>query len=152
MSIGTNDAIIKKGTPKTLEANGASIANNAMGAADDATYSVASDGSGAPDGCFIFSGAFGTAPTENTTLDIYAAEQDISSTNDEQTPEASAYRWKWLASLPVNNVTTTQYIKSRVVRGVPDLMYCYIYNNGCGQTLSAGWTLTFEPRTLGPSA
>lgn len=149
MTISTNDRIVKLGTALTLEANGASIANNAIGVADDDSYSRATDGSDAPDGYFVFSGAFGTAPTENTTLDIYYQELNISGTNDEQTPETT-YKTKYACSLTVNNVTTTQYLKSRLVRDVPPEFSASLYNNATGQTLSAGWTLVFVPQTDGP--
>ena len=45
----SGETILKTGTPKTLEANGASIANNTLAQADDASYSVASDNAYYPD-------------------------------------------------------------------------------------------------------
>ena len=60
----SGETILKIGTPKTLEANGASIVNNALEQADDATYSVASDGAYYPDAKFVLAATFGTAPTE----------------------------------------------------------------------------------------
>lgn len=151
MTIGTNDAVVKRGTTKTLEANGASIANNAIAQADDALYDIDADGSSAPDAEFILGITFGTAPTENTGVDLYAAEQDIDGTTDEQAPEASAYRPRRICSFTVNNVTTLQTIK-KFVQNVPTKAYYWLYNNGTGQTISSGWTLKVTPRTVGPGA
>lgn len=150
MAISTNDAIVKLGTTKTLEANGASIANNAMGAADDATYSISADGASAPDAEFVMTATFGTAPTINTTLDLYAQELDIDGTADAQAPTAT-YKQRYIGSFVVNAVTTAQTLK-RVAYDVPLLASYYIMNNATGQTLSAGWTLKVTPRTIGPAA
>lgn len=150
MAIGTNDAIVKLGTTKTLEANGASTANNTMSQADDATYSISADGSNAPDADFVLSCTFSVAPTENSTIVLYARELDIDGTNDAAAPDAN-YKPKYIGVFVVDNVTTTQYLKCRA-SDVPDLASYYIFNNVTGQTIAAGWTLKITPRTLGPSA
>lgn len=96
MAITTNDAIVKLGTTKTLEASGAAIANNAMGQADDATYSISADGSSAPDADFVLAATFAVAPTANSTLDLYAQELDIDGT------KTSAQSWQLTATITVN--------------------------------------------------
>lgn len=150
MTIGTNDAVVKYGTTKTLEANGASVANNAIAQADDAEYSIASDGSYAPDADFVLAVTFGTAPTANTLIDLYAQELDIDGTNDAQAP-TTTYKQKYIGSFVVNGVTVRQFLKLTAY-DVPANANYFIHNNATGQTISAGWTLKVTPRTIGPAA
>lgn len=150
MTIGTGDAIVKYGTQKTLEAGGASAANNTMVQADDANYVIASDGANAPDAEFALAVAFSVAPTQNTTIDLYVSEQNIDGTNDAQAP-TTTYRQKYVGSFTVNSVTSTQYLRLLAYDVPPDGAY-YLHNNGTGQTMSSGWTLKVTPRTIGPSA
>lgn len=137
------------GTARTLEASGASIANNAVGQADDASYSLNTHGANFPDAEFILSFAFGTAPTEGTTLALYARPLDIDGTNDAEVPEA-ARPTEPIGVFVVNNVTTTQYARL-IARDLPRIADYYIHNNGTGQTLSAGWKLVVVPRTYKPA-
>lgn len=148
MPISTNDAVVKYGTEKTLEASGASIANNAIVLADDASYDIEVDGGGAPDGEFVLTAAYGTAPTVNTTLDLIARELNISGANHAPASTAT-YRQRFIASFVVFNQTATQYLKA-YGWNLPKLANYYIYNNATGQTVSAGWTLKVTPRALGP--
>lgn len=133
------------GTTKTLEANGASIASAAIGQANDASYSTASDGANFPDAEFVISFAFGTTPTENGTLALIARTINIDGTNDAEAPEATRAD-RYIGSFIVNNVTTTQYA-ALFARNVPREADYYILNTGTGQTLSAGWTLKVTPMT-----
>lgn len=139
------EIILVLGTTKTLVSSGASLANNTMSGASSATYGVFTDGGGFPDALFVLAGAFGTAPTANTTLDLYARELDVDGTNDTQAPTTS-YRVRYIGSFILNSVTTTQYLTC-VARDVPVLAEYYLHNNGSGQTLSSGWTLKVTPRT-----
>jgi len=148
MAIDTNDMIVKLGTTKTIEASGASIANNTIVQANDATYSIIADGDNAPDAEFVLACTYATAPTVNTTIDLYAAEQDIDGTNDADNP-TTTYKPRYIGSFVVNSVTTTQYLKLRA-SDVPTVAYYYLHNNGTGQTIGAGWTLKVTPRTVGP--
>ncbi|MCP4635908.1 MAG: hypothetical protein GY848_05485 [Methyloversatilis sp.] len=147
------EILVVYGTSKTLEANGASIANNNKGIADDATYSVASDGGGYPDAEFVASFAFGTAPTENTTLVLLAQPLDVDGTPDTDAPEDGAATFKAvpIGSFVVNNSTTTQYARL-VAYDLPPLANYYLWNNATGQAVSAGWTLKVRPRTYKPAA
>ena len=146
----SGETIIKLGTPKTLEANGASIANNTLAQADDASYSVASDGAYYPDAKFVISVTFGTAPTEGTTLALYARPLDIDGTNDAEVPETTRPT-VFIGTFAVNNVTTAQYIEL-LAQDVPWSASYYIHNNGTGQTVSSGWTLKVTPCTVAPAA
>ena len=146
----SNEAILTTGTQKTLEANGASIANNALAQADDAGYSVSADGAYFPHARFVISATFGTAPTEGTTLALYARPINIDSTNDSEVPETTRPT-RFIGTFAVNNVTTAQYI-DLIAFDVPWEADYYVHNNGTGQTLSAGWTLKVTPFTYEPGA
>lgn len=148
----TNETKVFRGTPKTLEASGASIANNAIAEANDATYNISSDGGGYPDAEFVLTCAFGTAPTEGTAIALYCAPQDIDSTNDAEAPEATRPTIP-IGLFVVNNVTTTQYIPLQGIfaRDLPLEGKYWLHNNGTGQTLSSGWKLVVTPRTRGPA-
>ena len=145
------EMIVVLGTPKTLEASGASIANNALAQADDASYDRDSDGGGYPDAEFVLACAFGTAPTEGVVVALYARPMDVDGTNDTEAPEAARPTW-FVGSFVVNNVTSTQYIGPLIARDVPKLANYYLHNNATGQTLSSGWTLKVTPRSYKPAA
>ena len=146
----SGETILKFGTPKTLEASGGSIANNALAQADDASYGVVADGAYYPDAKFVASFTFGTAPTEGTVLALYARPLDIDGTNDAEVPEA-ARPTVFIGSFVVNNVTTAQYAEL-IARDVPWLASYYLHNSGTGQTVSSGWTLKVTPCTVAPAA
>ena len=144
------ETILKLGSPKTLEANGASIANNALAQADDANYSVASDGAYYPDAKFVLAATFGTAPTEGTTLALYARPLAIDGANNAEVPETTRPT-VFIGTFTVNDVTTAQYAEF-IAQDVPWNAAYYLHNNGTGQTLSAGWTLKVTPCTVTPAA
>lgn len=139
------ETIVVFGTPKTLEANGGSIANNAVVQADDATYDQVSDGASFMYADFVLSFTYASAPTEGTVLALYARPLDIDGTNDAEVPEA-ARPTMFIGSFVVNNVTTAQYAQL-IERQVPKLASYYIHNSATGQTVSAGWTLKVTPRS-----
>lgn len=143
-----NATIFEKASAITLEANGGSITNNSVVQADDANYSVFTDGGARPGGRFVASFTFATAPTEGTVLALYARPLDISSTNDAEVPEAT--RAVYVGNFVVNNVTTTQYAELYNDQLPWNAAY-YLHNVGTGQTVSAGWTLTVEPYTYAPA-
>lgn len=138
------------GTTKTLEASGASIASGAIGQANDASYSTASDGANYPDAEFVISFAFATAPTEGGTLVLVARTLDIDGTNDAEAPEATRPD-RTIGAFVVNNVTSTQYA-ALFARNVPRVADYYLLNTGTGQTLSSGWTLKVTPMTYSAAA
>ncbi len=143
----SNEAIVMLGTQKTLEANGAAIANNALGQADDASYGIVADGLSYPDARFVLTGTFSVAPTENTTLALYARPLNIDGTTDTDVPETTRPT-VFIGTFVVNNVTTLQALVVNAF-GVPWEADYYIHNNGTGQTLGAGWTLKVIPCTIG---
>lgn len=147
MTVGAST--VDKGSAITLEANGAAIVNNAIGQANDASYSVFTNGGNRPDGRFVLSWAHATAPTEGAVISLYARPLNISGTNDAEVPETT--RAVWIGNFVVNDVTTTQYAELYAY-DLPWEADYYLHNNGTGQTISAGWTLTVEPFTRAPAA
>lgn len=143
-----NELELVFGTQKTLEANGASIANNAIAQADDATYGVVADGSNYPHARFVLAGAFATAPTENSVLGLYARPLNIDGTSDADAPEVTR-AVVLIGFFVLNNVTTTQYLQL-IARDVPWEAEYFLHNNGSGQSLSAGWTLKVMPWSYVP--
>ena len=145
----SNEAIVFLGTEKTLEASGASIANNALAQADDASYGIVADGDSYPDARFVLTGTFSVAPTENTTLALYARPLNIDGTADADAPEATRPT-QYIGVFVVNNVTSAQSMVCDA-QNVPWEADYYIHNNGTGQTLGAGWKLLVTPCTVGPA-
>lgn len=145
----SNEGIVFKGTEKTLEANGASIANNALAQADDASYGIVADGASYPDARFVLTGTFSVAPTENTTLALYARPLNIDGTADADAPETTRPT-QYIGVFVVNNVTSAQSLVLDA-QNVPWEADYYIHNNGTGQTLGAGWKLLVTPCTIGPA-
>lgn len=143
-----NETLIANLAAVTLETSGALLANNTILPVTTIYDRTAAAGGNYMDGRFVFTGSFATAPVENSSLDIYAAAQDITGTVDEQAPEVS-YKPRYMASLVLNNVTTVQNIESQLVRRVPRKFLASLHNNASGQSLAAAWTLTFLPETLG---
>lgn len=143
------EIVVELGTQKTLEASGGAIANGSVVQANDATYSVSSDGGGYPDAIFVLTGAFGTAPTEGTSLVLMARPMDIDGTADAEAPESTRPTCV-IGVFEVNNVTTTQSMLLRGIyaENVPMLAEYYVYNAGTGQQLSAGWALKVTPKTV----
>lgn len=139
------ERILVKGTPKTLEAGGAAIANNALAQADDATYDIFADGAGMTDARIGVQFQFATAPTEGTVLAIYAQPLDIIGTSDAEVPEATRPT-VYIGSVVVNNVTTVQTAEV-IARDLPWKAAYYLHNNGTGQAVSAGWVMEFTPCT-----
>ena len=146
------EAIVVYGASKTLEASGASIANNNVDQANDANYTPSADGADYPDAEFVLSVAFATAPTENSTIMLLARPINIDGTADAEVPENGAATFKGvpIGTFVLNNVTTTQYIRL-VAYDVPASAEYFIWNNATGQTISAGWTLKVRPRTIKPA-
>lgn len=145
-----NATIIENAAAVTLEASGGAIVNNTIVQADDANYSIFTDGGGRPRGRFVLSFTFATAPTERAVISLYARQLDVSGTNDAEIPETTRPD-TWVGNFIVNNVTTTQYAVLTPDEELPWNAAYYLHNNGTGQTISAGWALTVEPYTYAPA-
>jgi hypothetical protein len=143
------ERIVKRGTQKTLEANGSAIAANAVVQANDATYSLSADAANYPDAVFVLTVTFSVAPTEGESLALYARSLNIDGTANAEVPEAKRPGWV-IGTFEVNNVTTAQSIPL-LATDLPDEAEYYIHNVSAAQTVSAGWTLKVKPRTEGPA-
>lgn len=149
----SGETIVVWGTQKTLEANGSSITNNSVVQADDANYDIVADSPGGsstpyPDAEFVLTCTFGTAPTEGTSIGLYARPLDVDGTSDTEVPEA-ARPTMCIGTFTVNNVTSAQTIvlNGLYAVGVPKLAAYYLHNNATGQTISSGWVLKVTPRS-----
>ncbi len=141
----SGENIVVYGTTKTLEVSGATITNNSIVQADDATYDVSADGAGFPDALFVAALTFSVAPTENTIVSVYARPLDIDGTLDTDAPEATRPT-RFIGSFVVNNVTTQQ-LHEFLAQDLPRKAEYYLHNNATGQSVSSGWTLKVTPRT-----
>ena len=145
----SGEAVVLLGTQKTLEASGASIANNALAQANDASYGIVADGASYPDARFVLTGTFSVAPTENAVLALYARPLNIDGTADADAPETTRPT-QYIGVFAVNNVTSAQSLVCDA-QNVPWEADYYIHTNGTGQTLGAGWKLLVTPCTIGPA-
>lgn len=146
-----NEAIYAWGTQKTLEASGASAANGTMTQANDASYSVVSDGATFPDAEFVLKVQFATATSiENKVITLYARPLNIDSTSDSPAP-TSTYLEVYIGNFVLYGASaaTDQYLMLEAF-GVPKEADYYILNSS-GQTISAGWSLKVTPRTYKPA-
>lgn len=135
------------GTQKTVSTTIAAIANNALSAACG-TY-TSTDTLDYPDADFVLVVAFGTAPTEGTTIDLLVRPMDVQSTNDTIAPQAT-YQPHRIGTFVVDNVTSAQYVFCSAF-DLPKAGELYLYNNGSGQTTSANASLYMTPRTVAPA-
>lgn len=143
------ETIVVWGTPKTLEANGGSAAANAKPQANDANYSISTDGNNYPDAEFVLSATWASAPSAGSAVHLFAQALDIDGTNDAE-QNVSYGVGIYIGSFIVNNVTSTQYMRCVGV-DLPKLANYYLYNTS-GQTISAGWTLKVTPRSYSTAA
>lgn len=148
MTIASGDPVVKQGTQKTLEANGAIAANDTMILANDSSYVRNAIGhDDAPDGKFVLSFTIGVAGTANTLIDVYVRRLNMDGTNNAQAPTTS-FKQEWVGSFKYNNaVTGIQYAEFDAKNLPADGDY-YI-NNNTGQSIAAGWTLKVTPKTIG---
>lgn len=124
----------------SLEANGASIANNAFAAADDAGFSLATQGGNRPHLEFEVEFTFGTGPTTGA-LALHHAPQDLfGGTNDGQTPSATNLTGL-LTAIPIATGTTAaQRLRFDLMFAPTDSRY-WLQNVGTAQSVSTGWRL-----------
>ena len=138
------ETIVVWGTTKTLEANGSAVGALSAPLANDASYSVVSDGGGYPDAEFMLSATWASAPSAGMAVQLFAVPLDIDGTNDAEA-NVSFGVGVLVGSFIVNNVTSTQYMRCAGT-DLPKLANYYLYNTS-GQTISAGWTLKVTPKS-----
>jgi hypothetical protein len=135
------------GTQITLEANGASIANNAIGQADDVSDDTPADSF---DGEFALTVNYSVAPTAGTSISLILRPLDIDGTTDAPAPTAT-YLNEFFGSFLPNAATGSQTLRC-FATDVPREFAAYLYNNATGQTIPAAWVLKFTPVTYKPAA
>jgi hypothetical protein len=144
---GENLVVYLDANRKTLSSNGVSIASGAIAVAAAANYDVIADGAGYPDGSFVLTGSFASAPVENTTLSLYAQPLGIDDGPlDAQAPETTRPTMV-IGSFVLNNVAGQQSILLNAY-DLPRKAAYWLYNNSTGQALAVGWTLKVTPRTF----
>lgn len=130
---------------KILSSNGSAIASGAVGQASAASYDVLNDGAGYPDGMFVLTGSFATAPIENSSLLLYAQPLGIDGAANAQVPEATRPTLL-IGAFVLNDVAGAQSI-AFMAYDLPRKANYFIHNNGSGQSLAAGWSLKVTPRS-----
>lgn len=137
------------GSDVTLEASGASIANNAIAQANDADYDLSDDTpADYVDGEFVLTCAFGGTPTANTSVALIIRPMNIDGTTDAPAPTAT-YLVEFAGSFFVTG-SASQTLRC-YAPNIPRVGQAYLYNNGTGQTLSSGWVLKMRPVSYRPA-
>lgn len=139
------------GTLVTLEANGAAIANNAVGQADDAAANMANAGGLVDtfDAEFALTVSYAAAPTAGSTVSLILRPLNYDGTADSPVPTA-AYLNEFFGSFPVLAVTGAQTVRC-FATDVPREFEAYLFNNNTGQSIPAGWALRVRPVTYRPA-
>lgn len=139
---------ITNGTTVTLEANGALTTDGSVTQAADANLDNTTNNTGFPILRFAFSGAYASAPTAGTTVNLYRRILDQEGSASADGPEVSTtYLNHYLGSFKLNAVTTTQHLTLDAMprHSDPDAKESYYIENNGGQSLSLGWTLSVTP-------
>lgn len=150
MAIGTGDTVRKyAASTVTLEASGASCANAAIVAADDANYDLTgADFDDCPHALLAISVACSSAFDANGLIRAIIQALDVDGTDDEPDPTAS-YWPRISGSFQVKNQTATQFAEIALYN-LPRKGKLWLLNNA-GQTISSGWTAKLTPFTYGPN-
>ncbi|MEE8207352.1 MAG: hypothetical protein V3T88_00130 [Nitrosomonadaceae bacterium] len=151
MAISTDAAIHVFGTQDTLGTSSAAVADTAFSIAGD--LSTWTNDDDAPQASVTVLANFSVAPTANTVLNMYLRPLNIQSTNDGDVPDAN-FQHMYVGSLPLNDVTTAQYITIDI--SLPNTKtsqeYEFYVENLSGQSLPAGWDVYVTPKTIAPHA
>jgi len=135
------ESIRDYGSWVTLEANGGSIANNAFEQANDAAFSLASDGGGRPHLQFEIEVTFGTAPTAGTVLALHHQPLDLfGGSDDGRSPSANNIGGYLRNAIVCENTTSAQRFRFDLPFA-PEHSSYWLQNAATGQTVSAGWKL-----------
>jgi hypothetical protein len=153
MAISTDAAIEFFGTQDQVTTGGGSIADGGFSSISDATEWTNDDD--APMASFVLECDYTTAPTANTSVNLYAQLNEIRSTNDQPTPDSN-YAHVYLGSFPLDAVgsSTNQSIAidARLPNTKSSQKYQFIIENNGGQSMNSGWDLYVTPKTIGPHA
>ena len=151
MTISTNDAIEKFGAQDTLGTSSATVADAAFSIAGDlSTWTNDDDAVMASVTALI---DYAVAPDVNSAVNLYVRLLNTEGTNDSDVPDAN-FQHKYVGSLPVNDVTTNQYVTIDISlpNGKTSQEYEFYIENKTGQTIQAGWDIYVTPKAIGPHA
>lgn len=123
-----------------LETSGASISSNGFGAADDAAFSLSTDGGNRPHLEIEIEFSFGTGPTTGCLALHHAAQDLFGGTDDSLTPSSSNLTG-YLQSIPVAYSTTSAQRQRLDLMFAPGNSKYWLQNVGTSQSVSAGWKL-----------
>ena len=138
---------LKQGSSITAVSSGGSLATATVVAANGASNLTNSTGLNNYVSARLV-GSFSTAASEGGIISLYLAPKldgtNVASFDTSGTPPLGYLVGNFIVAL---STTSTQYLD---IDGIPVMAYDYepyIYNQA-GQTLAAGWTLTFYPTLL----
>lgn len=151
MTISTDSAVEFFGTQDTLGTSSAAVADAAFSIASDlSTWTNDDDALRASVTALI---DYAVAPDVNSVVNLYLRLLNTRGTNDSEIPDAN-FTHTYVGSLPVNDVTTNQYVTIDI--SLPNSKssqeYEFYIENQTGQTIQAGWDLYVTPKAIGPHA
>lgn len=151
MAISTDALIEFFGTQDTLGTSSATVADAAFSIAGD--LSTWTNDDDAPRASVTALIDYAVAPDANSVVNLYVRPLNTVTTNDQEIPDAN-FQHTFVGSLPVNDVTTNQYITIDIT--LPNTKtsqeYEFYIENKTGQTIQAGWDIYVTPKTYGPHA
>lgn len=156
MAIGTDAAIHFFGTQDVVTAGGGTSA------VSDAAYSVDADAAewtnddDAPEAGFILKFQYPSGTIDANGIHLYCSLSEVATTNDEPLVD-SGWKPHYLGAFVTDTgqaATTDTYYTLGYHVPLPNLetsqKYKFFVYNDCGVTMSAGWTLSIIPVTVGP--
>jgi len=151
MAISTDALVEFFGTQDTLGTSSATVADGAFSVAGD--LSTWTNDDDAPRASVTALIDYASAPDANSVINLYLRLLNTESTNDQETPDAN-FTHTYVGSIPVNDVTTNQYITIDITlpNSKTSQEYEFYIENQTGQTIQAGWDLYVTPKTYGPHA
>lgn len=122
-----------------LEANGGSITAASFVQADDADFSLATNGGSRPHLEFEFEWTHASAPTANTPVQVFAQDKTMfGGANHARAPSANNLQ-RLVGTVLADNTTSTQRRRFDVTFAPAEA--AYYLRNGTTQTISSGWKL-----------
>lgn len=144
------ESIRDSGAWVDLETGGGSITSGSFVEANDAGFSLATNGGSRPHLEFEIEFAFGTGPTVGGLALHHAAQDLFGGVNDGLTPSSTNLAGL-LAAIPIaTSTTSTQRLRFDVMFAPTDSKY-WIQNDGTSQSVSAGWKLRARAWSLKPA-
>lgn len=136
------------GTKSTVLSTGATLATNANALSSAFNNTTGQTGDGYTRGIFTLSGTWGTAPAAGTGMSCWLIKSDDAAGGNYEdgdgTPTTPARAADF--TIPVRAVNSAQ-IAAVLADLVPGLFKLLARNDGTGQTLNSGWTITLTPIT-----